>query len=122
MYTGEKVSTFRDRFCELANATGKTTVEVAKDLHVSNQTVSAWRIGVRSPKEPTIIAIADHFNVNVPWLMGFDVEKEKENRSVIIADSDLFKKILTHMSTSDYNTVVSILEKTELEMREKGLL
>lgn len=122
MYTGEKISTFRDRFCELTNESGKTTVEVAKDLHVSNQTVSAWRIGVRSPKEPTIIAIANHFNVDVAWLMGFDVQKEKEKPSIVIPNSDLFKKVIMHMSPNDYRTVMEIFEKTEIEMRKKGLV
>lgn len=72
----EKVSTFKDRFVALCETSGKTNTELAKDLHVSNQTISAWKTGVRSPKEPAIIAIANYFGVKVEWLMGFDVNKE----------------------------------------------
>lgn len=70
-----KVSTFRERFYELISSGDKTMKDFSKDLHVSNQTISAWKTGARSPKEPTIIAIANHFGVSVQWLMGFDVPK-----------------------------------------------
>lgn len=76
MPTGEKIKSFRDRFSQLVEESGKTITEIAKELHVSGQTVSAWKLGVRSPKEPTIISIANYFNVNVKWLMGFDVPRD----------------------------------------------
>ena len=72
----QKIKTFRERFNELCESSGKTNTELAKDLGVSNQTISAWKTGTRSPKEPAIVAIANYFRVNVRWLMGFDIEKE----------------------------------------------
>ena len=72
-----KVSTFRERFYELISSSDKPMKDFSKDLHVSNQTISAWKTGTRSPKEPTIIAIANHFGVSVKWLMGFDVPKRE---------------------------------------------
>lgn len=68
----EKV-TFRERFAELCEESGKTNTELAKDLGVSNQTISAWKTGVRAPKELGITTVANYFRVNVRWLMGFDV-------------------------------------------------
>lgn len=72
-----KVATFKERFSALFDESGKTIVDLSKELHVSNQTVSAWKLGERSPKEPTIIAIANYFGVSVQWLMGFDVDKSQ---------------------------------------------
>ncbi len=80
-----KVCTFRERFCELFDENRLTNVDLAKDLHVSNQTISAWRIGTRSPKEPMVIAIASRFNVSVEWLMGFDVPRTR----LTCADADM---------------------------------
>lgn len=77
MYTKEKIKTFRERFSELIDESDKTITETAKDLHVSNQTVSAWKLGTRSPKQPMVITIANYFGVNVAWLMGFDVPREQ---------------------------------------------
>ena len=121
MFTGKRVSTFQERFSQLVDESGKSLLKLAKELHMSNQTLSAWRTGVRSPKEPTIIAVANYFGVNVGWLMGFDVIK-KANRHIIVSNSELFRKILMAMTPEDYETVMKIFEKTEIAMRERGEL
>ena len=74
-YTGKKISSFKARFSELCDADPRNDSGIAAALHVSRQTVHYWKSGERSPKTPTVIAIADYFNVDVAWLMGFDVEK-----------------------------------------------
>ena len=96
-------------------------MKLSKELHISNQALSTWRTGQRSPKEPTIVAVADFFNVNVQWLMGFDVVK-KANRHIIISNSELFRKIIMGMEPEDYETVMKIFEKTETAMKERGEL
>jgi len=121
MFTGKRVSTFQERFSQLVDESGKSLLKLSKELHMSNQTLSAWRTGQRSPKEPTIIAVANYFGVNVGWLMGFDVIK-KANRHIIVSNSDLFRKILMAMTPEDYETVMKIFEKTEIAMRERGEL
>lgn len=78
MSTKEKVATFLERFVELLNESSFSETEIAKGLKVSKQTISAWKSGKRSPKEPTIIAISKYFHVDERWLMGFDVEKYGE--------------------------------------------
>ena len=121
MFTGEKVSNFQERFSQLVEESGKSLLQLSKELHVSNQALSTWRTGVRSPKLPTVMAVADYFNVNVQWLMGFDVIK-KANRHIIISNSDIFRKIIMGMEPADYETVMKIFEKTEIAMRERGEL
>ncbi|MBO5987292.1 MAG: helix-turn-helix transcriptional regulator, partial [Lachnospiraceae bacterium] len=69
-YTGKKIKTFRERFVELCNESPLGTVSLADKLHVSRQTINAWKVGTRSPKDLTVIAIAKHFGVSVEWLMG----------------------------------------------------
>jgi len=76
-YTHLKVSTFKERFSQLMEESGKTTVELAKDLKVSNQTISAWRTGARSPKDLTIVAVSEYFNVSVTWLLGYDDPRKR---------------------------------------------
>ena len=121
MFTGKQVSNFQERFSQLVDESGKSLVQLSKEIHMSNQALSTWRTGQRTPKEQTIIALADFFNVNVGWLMGFDVVK-KANRHIIIQDSELFRKIIMGMERNDYETVMRIFEKTELAMRERGEL
>lgn len=127
METGLKVSTFKERFSILAEENKKNTIALAKELHVSNQTISAWKTGARSPKEPTIIAIANHFSVAVGWLMGFDVKKEAEKpvqseMPVFIPDSQKFVEVTRHMHPDDYRMVMEAYERTYKKMKEKGLI
>lgn len=73
------MSNFVDRFTQLtkdfAKDYDKTDADIAALLGVSKQTVSAWKNGTRSPKKPTIVAIANRMNVSIEWLMGLDVPR-----------------------------------------------
>lgn len=78
MHTYQLVTTFKERLSELCFASGQTDSDLAKDLGISKQTLSAWKCGTRSPKGPTIETIARYFGVPVDWLLGFDVPKNEE--------------------------------------------
>ena len=82
MYTNKLISSFKERLCEACAAYGLPDGEIAKGLEVSKQTLSAWKCGTRSPKRPTIETIARYFNVQVDWLLGFDVSKSAEEKLV----------------------------------------
>lgn len=125
MGTGLKVATFQQRFATLFEESEKTIIELSKELHISNQTVSAWKTGARSPKEPTVIAIAKHFKVNVAWLMGYDVDKMEpveESRPIFTPDSDKWRLIITNMTIEDYEMVRDAFNRTERRLREEGKL
>lgn len=75
------ISNFTTRFGELVDdlvAHGTQRIDIAKRLGVSKQTVSAWTTGERTPKRPAIIAIAQAFDVNIAWLHGYNVPKNRE--------------------------------------------
>ena len=74
-HTGQKITTFRDRLSELCEESPLNATALADGLHVSKQTLSAWRSGERSPKMPTVDTIARYFDVTIEWLLGFDVAK-----------------------------------------------
>ena len=75
--TGTKITTFECRIGELLDRMSGSDSDKAKLLGVSRQTISAWRTGVRSPRQPMIEHIASVFNVSVQWLMGFDVPPQE---------------------------------------------
>lgn len=78
MYTYKLISNFKERLSELFDSSPLNATDLAKELDVSKQTLSAWKCGTRSPKRPTIETIARHFGVPVDWLMGFDVPKSMD--------------------------------------------
>ena len=82
-YTNKKISTFKDRFSELCDKSPMNDTAIADALNVSRQTVCSWKSGARSPKKPTVISIANYFNVDTAWLMGFDVSPEPSTHSLV---------------------------------------
>ena len=50
--------------------------ELAKILHVSQQTVTAWETGKAEPSSSAISSLADYFNVTTDYLLGRDVKEE----------------------------------------------
>ena len=93
-FTRTKVTTFKERLNDLCEVSGKSDAEISDALRVSRQTVSAWRIGTRSPREPMAMMIAQYFNVSLPWLLGFDVPIEGEvNDSFTSKEIEFIKKL-----------------------------
>jgi len=82
MHTGQKITTFKERLTDLCYTSAQNDTEIAKSLNISKQTLSAWKCGTRSPKQPTIECIARYFGVNIDWLMGFDVPMKKEEKPI----------------------------------------
>lgn len=82
-YTKKKISTFKDRFSELCDKSPMNDTAIADALNVSRQTVCSWKSGTRSPKKPTVISIANYFDVDTAWLMGFDVSPEPSIHSLV---------------------------------------
>lgn len=115
MHTGQKVSTFRDRFSELLFESGVGDIDIARGLKVSKQTISAWKNGKRSPKEPTLITIAQFFHVSIQWLMGFDVEKSEDTKSSQASANDSFIRI----KYPETRTLAGGFEKMPDEARDK---
>ena len=73
---GNKIATFQQRLIEVVSEKSLSNSTIAKEIGISKQTLSAWLTGERSPKRPTINAIASYFGVSPIWLMGYDVEKK----------------------------------------------
>jgi DNA-binding XRE family transcriptional regulator len=122
VFTGEKVSCFKDRFNDLFTESNKTNTDLGKELHVSNQTISAWRLGTRSPKLPTAIAIASYFHVTVQWLLGYDVKKEEDESlrkriPIVVPDAQRFVKLLDYMPQDDYLMVLAAFEKADQRLK-----
>ena len=110
MPTKKKVSTFRERFSQLLEESEKTITEISRDLHVSNQTVSAWKTGTRSPKQPTVIVIADYFGVSFEWIMGFDVERaEKTPKQIEDPEIHIVSGMMEGMTKEQKQQVIDLI-------------
>lgn len=105
----KKVSTFKERFAQLCSENPSSDSRLADSLHVSKQTISAWKSGLRSPKDLTVIMIASFFNVNAQWLMGFDVPRE-QGASVVSGTDRSPSDLTPHVHTDDKLTVADVFK------------
>lgn len=62
--------------------------KLAKILHVSQQTVTAWETGKAEPSSSAISSLADYFNVTTDYLLGRP-EKKDDNVDYVALDKAL---------------------------------
>lgn len=72
---------FAKRLSQLLNETDENTYTLAKKLSLTPATISRYANGLMAPKVPTLYAMADIFDVNPLWLLGFDVPRAKQPES-----------------------------------------
>ena len=112
-YTGRIVTTFKERLNDICDKSGKQDVDIARDLRISKQSLSAWRLGTRSPREPMVISMAAYFGVATEWLMGFDVPMYSENRrSPVLSKEEEHLVVIYRAADPRYQSLaVELLEE-----------
>ena len=65
---------FVPRLQELIAESGKMQNEICKDLGVTKQKLSKWKLGYYEPSIDEIIMIASYFNVTSDYLLGLEDE------------------------------------------------
>lgn len=84
-------SNFANRLRELMDIYGLKQADIVERIHIPKSSLSMYLKGTRSPKQDTIFALSEAFNVEPAWLIGYDIHMEKissENLSVEDAKLD----------------------------------
>ena len=68
-----KISNSKERIQELMSYFGINQTELCKRTGLQKSALSNYLNGDREPRQDQISLIADPFNVNPAWLMGYDV-------------------------------------------------
>lgn len=71
-----KIASSQTRLRELMDDYGITPTEFSKKTGIQKPTLSNYLHGVREPKQSQVAKIADAFNVNPAWVLGYDVPRE----------------------------------------------
>lgn len=61
---------FGDRLLELRQEKGVGQAELARQIDVSNGTISLWENKLREPTLSNLLALADFFEVTLDYLVG----------------------------------------------------
>lgn len=96
----------------------ETTYSLADIVHLSAATISRYSDGKMAPKITTITLLAEHFNVNPVWLMGYDVEKnmlQKTNfNNISEQEKELLSKYNKLNETGKSEALKRVTELTEI--------
>lgn len=65
---------FMPRLQELIAESGKMQNDICKDLGITKQKLSKWKLGYYEPSIDEIIMIASYFNVTSDYLLGLEDE------------------------------------------------
>ena len=63
-----------NRLKQLRESKGMTRVELAELMDVTKLTILNWELGTNEIKGSNARKLADHFNVSIPFLLGYDTE------------------------------------------------
>jgi len=88
VYNVIDLNIFAARLSYLLNNSDETTYSLADKLSLTPATISRYANAKMTPKVPTVISMAQIFNVNYAWLMGYDVPKEIKNNNFEISNID----------------------------------
>ena len=88
---------FATRFSQLLEDSNENTYTLGEKLGLSPASISRYTHGIMAPKLPTLYALADIFEVNPVWLLGFEAPKYVENNKTT-------KKFPSPSTTEDFVT------------------
>ena len=111
-----KITDSAHRISELLNLTGDSQNDFSIKTHIPKSTVSRYVNGEREPKQDKLSMIADAYNVNPAWLMGFDVPME----SIDVLQKKMVEQRLEFLSIdADDQEALNENEKKFKEFKEK---
>lgn len=107
-----------------------TQTDICKKTNIPKSSMSMYISGEREPRQDKLTLIAEAYDVNEAWLMGYEVEMKKENaysdeQAVRLATyfkkfQDILKKYdnLTDENKKSVNDMINFLSE---QQTKKGL-
>ena len=107
-----KPATSNQRIKELLSDLGVSQIEFCNKTGIKPSALSNYLNNNRVPRQDAISRIADAYNINPTWIMGYDVPKEIELRSLIIKEegSDYFEIFAPLKKYDLYSSLINAAE------------
>ena len=117
-----KISNSKERIQELMSYFGINQTELCKRTSLQKSALSNYLNGDREPRQDQISLIADPFNINPAWLMGYDVSMfmEPAATSSPAALADSLRK--DEQDLLSYYNLLDAEDRAEVRGYAKGLV
>lgn len=107
-----KIATSNQRIKELLSDLGVSQIEFCNKTGIKPSALSNYLNNNRVPRQDAISRIADAYNISPAWIMGYDVPKEIELRTLIVKPQDgEYFEIYAPMKKYDlYSRLINVAE------------
>jgi SOS-response transcriptional repressor LexA len=113
----QQITTFSDRLKEAMTQAGMKQADITRLTGLSKQQMSQYVNGVYEPRLQALHVLAEVFNVNEVWLMGYDVPKERDIRVNKDAETDkIYQNIMLYHTQVSAGTGTWLNEGHEYEI------
>ncbi len=85
--------TFANRLKHIMNLKGIKAVELSQKTNIAKSQISHWLNGTYKAKQDSLTTLADFFDVNEAWLMGFDVPMNRDGDTTKQDDNIIYEFI-----------------------------
>lgn len=124
------MSSFEKRLRILREAKDYSQLQLAKDLSVSNVTLSQYENGVRKPDIETLNKIATYFGVSIDYLLGVsdvrnpykepETSSEKNSSLTTKDERDIAKKLSSILDEMSNSSDALMFDGERIEMDEES--
>lgn len=102
------VDTFANRLSKIMTIRNIKPIELSNKTGIAKSQISHWLAGTYKAKQDSLTVLAEFFNVDETWLMGFDVPMKSERKRLSKEEElELLKDVLTRKGFLDKNENIS---------------
>lgn len=102
------VDTFSNRLNKIMTIRNIKPIELSSKTGISKSQISHWLAGTYKAKQDSLTILAEFFDVDETWLMGFDVPMKSERKKLSKEEEkQLLKEVLTRKGFLDENEEMS---------------
>ena len=102
------VDTFANRLNKIMTIRNIKPIELSNKTGIAKSQISHWLAGTYTAKQDSLTVLAEFFDVDETWLMGFDVPMRSERKRLSKEEElELLKDVLTRKGFLDKNENIS---------------
>lgn len=102
------VDTFANRLDKIMTIRNIKPIELSNKTGIAKSQISHWLAGTYKAKQDSLTVLAEFFDVDETWLMGFDVPMKSERKELSKEEElELLKDVLTRKGFLDKNENIS---------------
>lgn len=110
------------RLYELMNYFGLKQIDISKRTGLPKSAISMYLSGQRQPRQDKLTIIAETFNINEAWLMGFDVPMFKSEEDDNIEEIGIIIGKLFESDGYKLDKLIRIFNELDDETRSAYIL